>query len=155
MIKREELSNPNSCMSRAKDDEMTFVLLARDEAAPMTIRVWVGERVRLGKNKMDDPQIKEALRCADEMSFQRMARNRKPEAMCPTCRGHKFIQRMFIPDGTFWIRCPDCHGKGRVPEAVCPVCKGTRLVEVFDEQAWNYFRQTCHNCHGAGKQVKK
>lgn len=33
MIKRDEVSNPNSCLNRAKDDEMVFVLLARDEAA--------------------------------------------------------------------------------------------------------------------------
>lgn len=38
MIKSRELSDPNSCMSRAKDDEMTFVLLGRDAAAPQAIR---------------------------------------------------------------------------------------------------------------------
>lgn len=72
MIKREELSNPNSCMSRARDDEMTFVLLGRDRAAPAAIRAWVGERLRLGKNKPDDPQIVEAEQTANliELSFQ-------------------------------------------------------------------------------------
>ena len=64
MRKTEELTNPRSCMSRAKDDEMTFVLLARDAAAPKAIRFWCDERVRLGKNTYDDPQIKEALQCA-------------------------------------------------------------------------------------------
>ena len=34
MIKKKELSDPNSCMSKARDDEMTFVLLGRDAAAP-------------------------------------------------------------------------------------------------------------------------
>lgn len=34
VIKSEELSNPASCMNRALPDEMTFVLLARDAAAP-------------------------------------------------------------------------------------------------------------------------
>lgn len=65
MIKREELTNPNSCMSRAREDEMTFVLLERDAAAPAAIRIWVRERIRLGKNKPRDPQITEALRTAD------------------------------------------------------------------------------------------
>lgn len=60
MRKREELSDPNSCMSKARDDEMTFVLLGRDAAAPATIRAWIEERIRLGKNKEDDPQIVEA-----------------------------------------------------------------------------------------------
>jgi hypothetical protein len=67
MIKREELTNPKSCMSKALDDEMTFVLLARDLAAPDTIRYWVHRRVRMGKNTYQDPQIHEALECAAKM----------------------------------------------------------------------------------------
>jgi hypothetical protein len=67
MIKREELTNPESCMSRARADEMTFVLLGRDTAAPVAIRAWVAERVRLGKNTLVDPQILEALECAEVM----------------------------------------------------------------------------------------
>lgn len=60
MRKREELTNPNSCMSRAGDDEMTFVLLGRDRAAPEAVRAWINERIAIGKNKRDDPQIVEA-----------------------------------------------------------------------------------------------
>lgn len=67
MIKREELTDPNSCMSRALDNEMTFVLLARDVAAPATIRFWIAERIRLGKNKAGDPQMEEASCCASAM----------------------------------------------------------------------------------------
>jgi len=67
MIKRDELSDPKSCMSRAADDEMTFVLLARDVAAPNTIRAWAAERIRRGKNKLYDAQIQDALACADQM----------------------------------------------------------------------------------------
>jgi hypothetical protein len=67
MLKRDELSNPKSCMSRARDDEQTFVLLGRDAAAPAAIRAWVEERIRLGKNKRDDAQIQEACNCADKI----------------------------------------------------------------------------------------
>lgn len=67
MMKREELTNPASCMSRAREDEMTFVLLGRDAAAPVAIREWVHERLKLGKNKPSDPQIVEALACAATM----------------------------------------------------------------------------------------
>lgn len=74
MIKSKELTDPNSCMSRAKDDEMTFVLLARDIAAPKAIREWVRERCRIGKNRYDDAQIIEALDCADAMDHQRLDR---------------------------------------------------------------------------------
>lgn len=67
MRKRDELRDPKSCMSRASDDEMTFVLLGRDRAAPATIRAWIAERIRLGRNKPDDDQIIEAERCAETM----------------------------------------------------------------------------------------
>jgi hypothetical protein len=74
MVKLEELSNPKSCMSRAGDHEMTFVLLARDAAAAETIRFWVRERIRLGKNDAHDDQILEALHCANFMDQQRTDR---------------------------------------------------------------------------------
>lgn len=70
MIKLEELTSPNSCMTRAKEHEMTFVLLARDAAAPVAIRAWVTERIRLGANTLDDKQIKDALHCASFMEQQ-------------------------------------------------------------------------------------
>jgi hypothetical protein len=60
MRKREELADPRSCMSRARDDEMTFVLLGRDAAAPAAGRAWIDERLRLGKNVAADAQIVEA-----------------------------------------------------------------------------------------------
>jgi hypothetical protein len=78
MLKRDELTNPNSCMSRAADDEMTFVLLSRDAAAPATIRFWVRERTKLMKNRYDDAQIVEALDCADAMEAQQEARASRP-----------------------------------------------------------------------------
>lgn len=62
MRKRDELSDPTSCMNRAKDYEWTFVLLGRDVAAPAAVAAWIKERIRLGKNKPTDSQILEARR---------------------------------------------------------------------------------------------
>jgi hypothetical protein len=67
MLKRDETTNPASCLNRARDDEMTFVLLGRDRAAPLAIRAWVEARILIGKNRLDDPQIQEALACARRM----------------------------------------------------------------------------------------
>lgn len=64
MLKQQEVSNPKSCLSRARDDEYVFVLLARDVAAADTIRYWIQRRIELGKNKADDPQILEAASAA-------------------------------------------------------------------------------------------
>jgi hypothetical protein len=60
MRKKNELTDPNSCMSRAHEDEWTFVLLGRDRAAPAAVRAWIEERIRLGKNTRTDTQIYEA-----------------------------------------------------------------------------------------------
>ena len=67
MRKKEELTHPGSCMSKAALLEMLFVLLGRDPAAPATVRFWAQERVRLGKNIESDTQIREALQCANAM----------------------------------------------------------------------------------------
>ena len=49
---------------------MIFVLLGRDAAAPVAIRAWVAERLRLGKNVATDAQIVEALDCAKTMEAE-------------------------------------------------------------------------------------
>ncbi len=70
MKKFDELTDPKSCMSRAREDEWTFVLLGRDQATPETIRFWCERRIELGKNKADDPQIVEARACADAIEAE-------------------------------------------------------------------------------------
>ncbi len=71
MRKKDELAtNAHSCMSSAHDEEMVFVLLSRDAAAPVAIRAWVAERLRIGKNVETDAQIVEALSCALTMESE-------------------------------------------------------------------------------------
>ena len=60
MRKRDELTDPSSCLNRAADDEWLFVFLGRDIAAPVAVRAWIEERIRLGKNTREDAQIGEA-----------------------------------------------------------------------------------------------
>lgn len=60
MLKHEEMSDPDSCLNKARDDEMLFVLLGRDPAGPAAIEAWIARRIELGKNKPDDLQIAEA-----------------------------------------------------------------------------------------------
>ncbi len=71
MIKRDEIDHPESCLNRARDEERLFVLRARDPAAPAAIRAWIKERLRLGKNKPGDEQIRSAYEDASLMEFQR------------------------------------------------------------------------------------
>lgn len=77
MRKQDELTNPDSCLSRARDREMTFVLLGRDAAAPATIRAWIAERIRLGKNRPEDAQLVEAEQCARTMEAERGSESRR------------------------------------------------------------------------------
>jgi hypothetical protein len=71
MRKCDELTDLNSCLSKADDDEMVFVLRGHDETSPLIILQWVVERIRYKKNKLNDPQIQEALECARIMEEQR------------------------------------------------------------------------------------
>lgn len=71
MIKRDELEDSESCLNKARPDERLFVLLARDPAAPVAIRAWIAERIRLGKNVPLDGQILEAADCASLMEIER------------------------------------------------------------------------------------
>lgn len=64
MMRNDELSNPESCINRAKPNEMVFVLLGRDPAAPVAIRAWCAERIRVGKNVATDKQILDAMNAA-------------------------------------------------------------------------------------------
>mgnify|MGYP003579755805 CR=1 FL=1 len=67
MRKKDELSKEHACMQRAHAEEMVFVLLSRDAAAPVAIRAWIAERLRLGQNTETDAQIVDARECAQIM----------------------------------------------------------------------------------------
>jgi hypothetical protein len=71
MRKQFELNDQQSCINRAKDNEMVFVLIGRDVCAAETIRDWCQRRILRGKNKLHDRQIQEALTVADIMDRER------------------------------------------------------------------------------------
>jgi hypothetical protein len=71
MRKQFELNDPSSCINRAKDNEMVFVLIGHDVCAAETIRDWCQRRILRGKNKIDDKQIQEALAAAEIMDRER------------------------------------------------------------------------------------
>lgn len=67
--------NPNGCLARALPDEPFFVLLARDQTAPATIRWWSDARAQLGvegERKQDAEQLSEALDTAVAMELWRL-----------------------------------------------------------------------------------
>jgi hypothetical protein len=70
VIKRDERSSAQSCWNKADEDEMLFVLMARDPAAPFAIRAWIAERLRIGRNRPDDQKIKNAQACLRTMEMR-------------------------------------------------------------------------------------
>lgn len=70
MKKHLEISNPSSCLNRARAEELIFVIRAHDIASPHTVRRWARKRIKLGKNSWSDPQIREALEWADTVEAQ-------------------------------------------------------------------------------------
>lgn len=72
MKKSMELRDPRSCLGRARADEPIFVLLARDQHAPGTIREWCDRYLGAnggfsGASKRQRAKVLEALALADEM----------------------------------------------------------------------------------------
>lgn len=63
MRKRDELSDPSSCLNKARDGEMLFVLLGRDPAFAVAVHAWINERIRLGLNHPADGKIQSAEEC--------------------------------------------------------------------------------------------
>ncbi len=60
MLKRDELEIATSCFNKARDNELIFVLLGRDVAAPAAIAEWIKTRILLKKNVVGDRQLSEA-----------------------------------------------------------------------------------------------
>lgn len=143
MIKRLELTDPTSCMSRAADDEPTFVLLGRDLAAPWTIRAWCSARILAGKNAEGDPQIAEARACADAMDVYRQRRDDDVQASaveaaaprrCPRT-GAKFFATIRHPARGWVPTYGGPHDSYTIPERSAD---GAWVRERFDhdEGAW-------------------
>jgi hypothetical protein len=95
MLKHLELSDPNSCLNRANDDEMLFVLLGRDRAAPDAVRAWIHERIGTGKNEGGDAQILEAYEWIDkvkELQSRGEARGNGYDLLGPTRSPKLYVQ---------------------------------------------------------------
>ncbi len=88
MRKKDELSLEHTCMQHAHPEEMVFVLLGRDPAAPIAIRTWAAERLRLGKNVWADAQIVEAIECAATMEHEGRKWVDAPIKRPPGCKCH-------------------------------------------------------------------
>lgn len=77
MIKTKELSDPTSCLNKAKDEHLLFVMNGdTDESAPGSVRDWVRRRISSGKNKITDAKIVEALAWADTAEAKQAATNK-------------------------------------------------------------------------------
>jgi hypothetical protein len=73
--KSDELADPNSCLNKAGEDEILFVVLDRDEAFPGTVRFWIKERIKLGLNRPGDAKLLGAEQTAAEV--ERLQEERK------------------------------------------------------------------------------
>lgn len=63
-VKSFELTDPNSCLNKAADNEPLFVLRAQDSLAPTIIRAWAARARRAG---CSEDKVQEAYVIAEEM----------------------------------------------------------------------------------------
>jgi hypothetical protein len=76
--KIEEIMNPKSCLNKAAEDELIFVLRANDPAMADTIRSWVTIRVQRKLNKLTDVRIVEAIKLANLVDEDEKEREQAP-----------------------------------------------------------------------------
>jgi hypothetical protein len=72
--KHEELIDPNSCLNKARDDEMLFILCGDDRSAPSTVMDWIRHRVEFGQNAPTDGKLQCAGSVAEIMDRERVDR---------------------------------------------------------------------------------
>ncbi len=99
MRKKDELTREHTCMQHAHAEEMVFVLLSRDAAAPVAIRAWVAERIRIGKNTESDEQIVEAIQCAETMEVEGRLWADKKLAACDGVTRGLIVRPCQLPRG--------------------------------------------------------
>jgi hypothetical protein len=69
-LKRDEISDPNSCLNRAADDEPIFILRAKDPLAAKLVEEWAAKAVL--EQAHEDPKIQAAYRFAQAMKEWRL-----------------------------------------------------------------------------------
>lgn len=91
MRKKDELSNPSSCLNRAADDEPIFVLRANDPSAPTAVAAWA-ERYMSEKGGIGFMTDEQFAKYGEAMSLARTMRSWRSHHIrieCPLCgRSH-------------------------------------------------------------------
>lgn len=77
MLKQLELSNPKSCLNKARADEPVFVLRAKDRLAAMTVRHWIA----MSEGLHEPDKLEEAEELAQKMEEWRAEND--PEVAAP------------------------------------------------------------------------
>jgi hypothetical protein len=76
MRKCDEMMLPDSCLNKAAENELLFVLRDKDPCMAGTIRYWARMRMELGLNTSGDSKIKEAVTLAAEVERVQEERGR-------------------------------------------------------------------------------
>jgi hypothetical protein len=82
MLKRDELTNPKSCLNKADEAEPLFVLRANDENAPAAVAAWARDYIvsKGGWGNMSDNQkakYAEAMDIASSMRIWQMHQHKR------------------------------------------------------------------------------
>lgn len=106
------------CIQKAHEDELLFVLMARDETAPEVVMEWVQRNL----NKQPIEKLVEAIKCAQAMHDTQRMHNKRAHpprfdtttTQCPDCKGAGYTNFHRNGDGSdmaFTI-CENCKGLG-------------------------------------------
>lgn len=108
MLKSQEKAQNDSVWNKTKDNERLFILSENDVTAPMIIKTWVSERIKLGLNSPTDPVILDALDLSMMMEYE-------------YSRKHAWESRLKIPF------CQNCGHHISFHSNPSKVCTGSKL----------------------------
>jgi hypothetical protein len=142
MIKTNELSNPHSCLNRARVDEPLFVLRANDEHAPCLVRAWAKKYRRAkmlenGAGMTTTQTIKHvrALALADAMEKWRAGQNIKVKPQMTPEQAYATHKTRVSDASSFDEICTLCGAtdargaEGDLLELPCPGLRGHTAKE--------------------------
>jgi hypothetical protein len=75
MEKLREMADPASCLNKAGDHELLFVLLERDPSCLAAVEAWINDRIARGLNTSTDDKITSARQWMSEVIQRRGPRH--------------------------------------------------------------------------------
>lgn len=124
MLKKDEISDPTSCLNTAHNTDLVFVLKEPDPAMADTIRYWIEKRIEFGINLRTDKKIGQAELIASCVENSPRHKVPRPKDSAPLA---KWTDK---PEGNGIFYCETCDQFGNPVPGLIMVDDGNPFVPI-------------------------